>query len=168
MLDSKKAWISCHISHILPHPLKIFQPPSWHLIQGDRYVLRLIIANYFSFRIINLCFPRSETTLVSYTCISAMQTLQKTCLIWHRSLCKRYNSLIRSLRCFWGFCLRREGMWNMLGISILEHIDKLTRFFAQSLNAFARVDFDYDKEAKENNIFSKKDCFIGSFLWYTC
>ena len=52
----------------------------------------------------------------------------------------------------------------MLGISILEHIDKLTRFFAQSLNAFARVDFDYDKEAKENNIFSKKDCFIGSFL----
>ena len=54
----------------------------------------------------------------------------------------------------------------MLDIGILEHIDKLTRFFfAQSLNAFARVDFDYDKEAKENNnIFSKKDCFIGSFL----
>ena len=58
----------------------------------------------------------------------------------------------------------------MLDVGILEHIDKLTRFFAQSLNAFARrVDFDYDKEAKENNnIFSKKDCFIGSFLYYTC
>ena len=37
----------------------------------------------------------------------------------------------------------------MLDIGILEHIDKLTRFFAQSLNAFARVDFDYDIEAKE-------------------
>ena len=50
----------------------------------------------------------------------------------------------------------------MLDIGILEHIDKLTRFFAQSLNAFARVDFDYDIEAKEN--FYIQDCFIGSFL----